>query len=151
MSKQWPKLAAGDLCYVYGSYHREGEAGIVLNVQTGREGAEPHIEFAAPSGKLNIRDYSQVGYGGPPRVVDASAVVKWIRDATRPSEPIPASKQHMTWSVEQVTDKNWALARDPWFGRLHWLSPGREYRLDASEQFSERAVHIVTNGISSGM
>ena len=146
MENRWTKLAEGDLCYVHGSYHREGEIGIVVEVQAGREGAEPHIKFRAPSGEILIRDYSRVGYGGPPKARVTKAIVKWIRNAFSPGDAIPAEDQHMEWEVEQVTDTHWALARDPWFERLHWLYPQREYRLDASEpdQQGMRLAHTVT-------
>ena len=140
MEKEWTKLAEGDSCYVYGSYLREGLIGIVVEIQAGREGAEPHIKFRAPSGKEQVRDYSRVGYGGPPKAVETKAIVKWIRNSYSPNDPIPAEDQHMEWQVEQVTDTHWALVRDPWFGRLHWLCPQRDYRLNASET----KVHIVS-------
>lgn len=47
-----------------------------------------------------------------------------------------------------MTDRHWALARDPWLGRLHWLYSHSEYRLDASEpgEYGTTKVHIVTMG-----
>ncbi len=147
MEKQWTKLAVDDLCYVYGTYLQEGEIGIVVEVQRGREGAEPHIKFKAPGEKPQSRNYSSVGCGGgAPRACETKAIVKWIQNAFSPLDAIPAKDQHMEWQVMQVTDTHWALARDPWFGRLHWLCPQKEYRLDASEpdQHGTRKVHVVT-------
>ena len=64
---RWTKLAVGDLCYVHGSYHREEEIGGGVEIQAGRERAEPHIKFITPSGAIRIRDYQRLGYGGPPK------------------------------------------------------------------------------------
>ena len=145
MEKRCTKLAIGDLCYVHASSH-EGNIGIVEEVLVGREGAEPHIKFRAPNGEPQNRDYGRVGYGGPPRACETKAIVKWIRNAFSPLDAIPAKDQHMEWQVMQVTDTHWALARDPWFGRLHWLYPQEEYSLDATEpdQHGTRKVHVVT-------
>ena len=130
-TKRYEKLAVGDLTYVYPSTRlSEGGAGIVTRVLIGQEGDEPHIVFQRPDGSESpIWDYSKVGFGGgPPRVVNqASAIVKWIFDAET-LQPVPSDKSHQEWPVERETN-GWALARDPWEKRSHWLTSGSEYRL----------------------
>ncbi|MCI0439742.1 MAG: hypothetical protein L0177_11525 [Chloroflexi bacterium] len=128
---QFTKFAVGDLVYKHPSTRqREGDAGIVVRLMIGQEGDEPHVVFRCPDGSNSpIMDCSKVGYGGgPPRKVNqASAIVKWLVSGDT-MESVPVEDSHQEWPVEQVTN-DWALARDPWDKRLHWLTRGGEYRL----------------------
>ena len=125
------KFAVGDFVYRYSSTEqKEGDAGVAERVILGQQGDEPHVVFRRPDGTESpIIDCIRVGYGGgPPRTVQgATAIVKWLTDGAT-MEPTSADDSHQEWAVEQETN-GWALARDPWDGRLHWLTSGGEYRL----------------------
>lgn len=125
------KFAIGDLVYRYSSTkQREGHAGIVTRVILGQEGDEPHVVFRRPDGSDSpILDCKNVGYGGasPREVQQGSAIVKWLTDAAT-GEAVPLDESHLEWTVLQESN-GWALARDHWDSRLHWLTVGSEYRL----------------------
>ena len=140
-SKQFTKFAVDDLVYRYSSpQQKEGDAGIAVRVILGQEGVEPHVVYQRPDGSSStIVDCKDYGYGGPPPKVarQASAIVKWLSNA---GAPVPSVDSHQEWPVEQETN-GWALARDPWDGRLHWLTSGSEYslRVGGNERW-----HVVT-------
>ena len=96
----------------------------------GREGDEPHVMFGRRDGSDSpIYDCKRVGFGGGPpgSVQRGTAIVKWLWDGEN-NETVPPDHAHQEWQVEQETN-GWALARDPWDKRLHWLTRDSEYRL----------------------
>lgn len=142
-ANEFTKFAVGDLVYRYPSTkQKEGDAGVAERVILGEEGDEPHVVFRRPDGTESpIIDCSRVGYGGgPPRTVQgATAIVKWLADGDT-MEPVPVDDSHQEWPIEKETN-GWALARDPWDRRLHWLARDSEYRLWVG---GNDGCHIVT-------
>ena len=138
--KQFTRFAEGDLVYRYSSTkQKEGDAGIALRVILGQEGDEPHVVYQRRDGGNSvIVDCKDYGYGGAPKALrQATAIVKWLSNA---GAPVPSEDSHQEWPVEQETN-GWALARDPWDGRLHWLTSGSEYSLRVG---GNERVHVVT-------
>ena len=136
--ERYSKLAVGDLGYIYPSTRQsEWKAGIVIEVNPDAAGGPPHIRLQFPDGtKSGLLDYARVGYGAPPTPKSGFAIVKWLFDpetweSSGGEERIPSpirDVEHREWPIEQVSGTGWALVRDEWGGRLHWLpSGGFEY------------------------
>ena len=133
-TKRFTKFAVGDLVYRYPSTkQRQGHAGIATRVILGQEGDEPHVIFQRADGSDSpLLDCKSVGYGGaaPKETPQGLAIVKWLEDAAT-GKPPPLEESHFEWTVLQESN-GWALARDHWDNRLHWLTVGSEYVLRVS-------------------
>ena len=115
------KLTQGHIGFLYPSTRQwEGDAGVIAEIQMGGQDDEVHAKFELLDGTTRIYDYNRVGDAGQSTAHETRAIVKQL------TPPIEAALSHQEWSVEEVTDGSWALARDPWAGRLHWLPPRTE-------------------------
>jgi len=144
-SNRFTKFAEGDLVYKYYSEKnpvKEGDVGIAIEVLIGQEGDEPHVVYQLPDGsKSPIFDCSRYGYGGgvPKSAENATAIVKWLYDGAK-AESVSVNDAHQRWPVEQVTAR-FALAKDPWDKRMHWLPRVGDYSFRTGN--NERS-HLVT-------
>ena len=155
----YSKLKKGDSGYIIPSTRLyEGEIGVVADVYPDNP---PHFKLEFPDGSVsNWLDYGSVGAGGrPPRSIATSAIalVKWLYDPAIRAAP-PPEDAHREWSIEQVSDTLpyipgdleicWALVRDEWTGRLHWLYKNAEYSFVVSGEARHK---VVLEGIPQGL
>ena len=154
----YSKLSVGDLGYIHPSTAQsEWKAGVVVEVQRDAAGGPPHIGLQFPDGtRSGLLDYNRVGYGGPPPTSkNGTAVVKWLFDPetwekSRGEQRIPSpinANEHRKWPILQVFGTGWALVRDEWGGRSHWLaSGGSEYTFVVSGNRKVAATALLWKG-----
>ena len=157
--ERYSKLSVGDLGYIHSSpYQSEWKAGVVVEVQRDAAGGPPHIRLEFPDGtRSGLQDYKRVGYGGPPPTPkNGTAVVKWLFDPetwekSRGEQRIPSpinDNEHREWPILQVSGTGWALVRDEWGGRSHWLaSGGSEYTFVVGGKSEGRSHRVILEGI----
>ena len=157
--KPYSKLKEGHLGYIIPSTRlSEGKVGVVAEVYPDKP---PHFKLKFPDGSCsNWLDYTKVGAGGlPPRSIasPAIALVKWLYDTRIRAAP-PPEDEHREWSIERVSDPfvyipgdldmRWALVRDEWTGRLHWLCKYAEYSFVVPGEGVHR---VVLEGLPQGL
>ena len=83
--------------------------------------------------------------------------MKWLYDPAIRAAP-PPEDEHREWRIEQVSDPfpdtpgdldmRWALVRDEWTGRSHWLCKYLEYSFVVSGEARHK---VVSEGIPQGL
>ena len=161
-ARAYDKLTIGDIAYRYPSTDlKEGNVGVVKEIHHNGGGDAPHIELAFLDGKTAIFDYNEVGGVGPARDFNGGpAIVKilfdpvFYRDSSHSRGKPPRELQHKEWPILKVAgwqdernDLRFALIRDEFSHRLHWLAKGSEYTFVVSENKDPLAHRVILEGI----
>ena len=165
-ARAYDKLTIGDIAYRYPSTDlKEGNVGVVKESHHNGGGDAPHIELAFLDGKTAIFDYDEVGGVGPARDFNGGrAIVKILfdpafhRDSSHSRGKPPKELQHKAWPIlkvagwqDETNDQRFALVRDEFSDRLHWLTKGSEYTFVVSENKDPLAHTVILEGIPVDM